>query len=92
MELPRGFREAALDRSGSHCEVVLDRSEAIEHALRAASVGDVVMILGRGNLVGELLDCDGRRRPFDDRQEARRALVKIGRAGAMPGRTLRSRA
>jgi UDP-N-acetylmuramyl tripeptide synthase len=79
-ELPTGFREAAVDGSAGHCDVVLDRSEAIEHALRAASAGDVVMILGRGNLLGELLDRDGRRRPFDDRQQARRALSSIGRA------------
>jgi UDP-N-acetylmuramoyl-L-alanyl-D-glutamate--2,6-diaminopimelate ligase len=91
-ELPTGFREAALDGHAGHCDVVLDRSDAIEHALRAASVGDVVMILGRGNLAGELLDRDGCRRPFDDRQEARRALSRIGRPGAMPRRTPRSRA
>ena len=92
MELPTGFREAALDGSGGHCEVVLDRSEAIDHALRAASAGDVVMILGRGNLGGELLDRNGRRRPFDDRQEARRALERIGEApGATSRRTLSPR-
>jgi UDP-N-acetylmuramoyl-L-alanyl-D-glutamate--2,6-diaminopimelate ligase len=56
---------------------VLDRGDAIEHALRAAGAGDVVMVLGRGNLSGELLDRDGRRSPFDDRDEARRALSRI---------------
>jgi UDP-N-acetylmuramoylalanine--D-glutamate ligase len=74
MELPTGFREAALD---GRCDVALDRADAIERALRGASVGDVVMILGRGNLSGELLDRDGRRVPFDDRDEARRALKRI---------------
>ncbi len=80
IELPTGFRETVTQAPSGRREVVLDRGEAIEHALRAACRGDVVMILGRGNLSGELLDRDGRRSPFDDRVEARRALARISPA------------
>ncbi len=79
-ELPAGFEAAARECSRGHCEAVLDRSDAIEHALRAASAGDVVMIAGRGALAGELVGRDGRLRSFDDRDAARRALARIGRA------------
>ncbi len=79
-ELPSGFQEATRDGANGRCEIVLDRSDAIEHALRSASTGDVVMILGRGDLAGELLDRDGRRRPFDDREEAREAMTRLGRS------------
>jgi UDP-N-acetylmuramoylalanine-D-glutamate ligase len=80
MELPTGFRDAVSEAPRGRSEVVLDRGEAIEHALRGASRGDVVLILGRGNLSGELLDRDGRPSPFDDRDEARRALGRISPA------------
>jgi UDP-N-acetylmuramoyl-L-alanyl-D-glutamate--2,6-diaminopimelate ligase len=77
--LPEGL-EAALVRPRCDCEVVLDRLEAIECAVRAARPGDLVMILGRGNLDGALLDRAGRCRPFDDRVAARRALSALAPA------------
>ncbi|HEY2436968.1 MAG TPA: Mur ligase family protein, partial [Solirubrobacteraceae bacterium] len=55
VELPAGFREAITEAPSGRCEAVLDRGDAIERALRAACAGDVVMVLGRGNLSGELL-------------------------------------
>ena len=82
IELPAGFDEGARERPIGLCEVVLDRSDAIERALRAARPGDLVMILGRGSLSGALLDRSGQPRPFDDRETARRLLARIplGRA------------
>jgi len=80
MDLPTGLEEAAREGPSGRCEVVLDRADAIEHALRAASCGDVVMILGRGEMAGELLDRGGRRCAFDDREAARHALARIGQA------------
>ena len=63
---------------------MLDRGEAIEHAVRGARAGDVVMILGRGSGSGPLVDRDGELRPFDDRAAARRALAAAyaGSSGA----------
>jgi UDP-N-acetylmuramoyl-L-alanyl-D-glutamate--2,6-diaminopimelate ligase len=76
-ELPTGFASAALEQPRGRCEVVLDRSDAIERALRAARPGDLVMIVGRGMLSGILLDRFGQPRPFDDREMARRLLARI---------------
>ena len=73
----RVHRHEAVEVSGAICEVVLDRSDAIERALRAARPGDLVMILGRGSLSGVLLDRSGLPRPFDDRETARRLLARI---------------
>jgi len=80
-ELPAEFQKAALRRPIGCCEVVLDRSDAIERGLRAARPGDLVMILGRGNLSGALLDRAGQPRPFDDRETARRLLAVLQRPG-----------
>jgi UDP-N-acetylmuramoyl-L-alanyl-D-glutamate--2,6-diaminopimelate ligase len=52
--------------------VVPDRREAIALALSAAQPGDAVLIAGKGHEDYQIVGAD--RRPFDDRQEARRAL------------------
>ena len=77
VELPAEFQQAGLEQPLGCCEVVPERSEAIERVLRAARPGDVVLILGRGNLGGLLLDRHGRPRRFDDRQATRRALDRL---------------
>jgi UDP-N-acetylmuramoylalanine-D-glutamate ligase len=76
-ELPAGLERAVRDAGHGWLDVVVDRAEAIEHAVRAADPGDLVMILGRGAGSGALLDRDGRLRRFDDRVAARRALARI---------------
>jgi UDP-N-acetylmuramoyl-L-alanyl-D-glutamate--2,6-diaminopimelate ligase len=54
--------------------VIPDRAEAIETAVRLAGPGDVVVLAGKGHedyqIIGE------NRFPFDDREEARKAIVK----------------
>lgn len=54
-----------------------DRAAAIEHALRAAGPGDLVLILDRGEAAGPLYDRSGTPRPFDDRAEVRALLATI---------------
>jgi UDP-N-acetylmuramoyl-L-alanyl-D-glutamate--2,6-diaminopimelate ligase len=71
-EDPRAIlREITEGLSGAH-DVIVDRREAIQHAVRMARAEDVVVIAGKGHetyqIVGE------RYLPFDDREEARRAL------------------
>ncbi|HET8722830.1 MAG TPA: UDP-N-acetylmuramoyl-L-alanyl-D-glutamate--2,6-diaminopimelate ligase [Anaeromyxobacteraceae bacterium] len=69
--LPRLAPAEALAGARGHV-VVEDRREAIALALRAARPGDAVLVAGKGHetyqIVGE------ERRPFDDREEARRGL------------------
>ncbi len=55
--------------------VVPDRAEAIETAIRLAGPGDIVVLAGKGHedyqIIGE------KKFPFDDREEARKAIVKL---------------
>ena len=58
---------------------VVDRREAIEHAVRIARPEDTVVIAGKGHEDYQII---GRERlPFDDRDEARRALLARGGHG-----------
>jgi UDP-N-acetylmuramoyl-L-alanyl-D-glutamate--2,6-diaminopimelate ligase len=52
--------------------IVADRREAIAVAIAAARPGDAVLIAGKGHEGYQIVGAD--RRPFDDRDEARRAL------------------
>jgi UDP-N-acetylmuramoyl-L-alanyl-D-glutamate--2,6-diaminopimelate ligase len=52
--------------------VVPDRREAIALALSAARPGDAVLIAGKGHEDYQIVGAE--KRPFDDREEARRAL------------------
>jgi UDP-N-acetylmuramoyl-L-alanyl-D-glutamate--2,6-diaminopimelate ligase len=69
--LPRLSRERALEGERGFV-VEEDRRAAIALALSAARPGDAVLIAGKGHegyqIVGE------EKRPFDDREEARRGL------------------
>ena len=56
--------------------VLANRAEAIHFALMEADAGDVVVIAGKGHEDYQII---GRERfPFDDREEARRALAARG--------------
>ena len=69
--LARVAPEALAERERSFCRIV-DRREAIELALSIARREDTVVIAGKGHEDYQLV---GRETlPFDDRQEARRAL------------------
>lgn len=63
---------------GKPHDVILDRRQAIRRALELAEPGDLVIIAGKGHERYQLQD--GNRQPFDDRQEAREALLLLGRA------------
>ncbi len=63
---------------GAPAEVVsiVDRREAIAHALERARPGDTVLIAGKGHEQGQEFE-DGRKIPFDDREVARAELQRI---------------
>ena len=66
--------EDALPASGTPYLVVPDRREAIGTAVRAALPGDVVVLAGKGHEGHQIIG--GQKHPFDDRDEARRAILK----------------
>jgi UDP-N-acetylmuramoyl-L-alanyl-D-glutamate--2,6-diaminopimelate ligase len=71
-EDPRAIlREVAEGLSGAH-EVIIDRREAIQHAVRMARTEDVVVIAGKGHETYQIVG--DQYLAFDDREEARRAL------------------
>jgi len=84
--LPAGLEEGAAGSSGVACDVVLERRDAIDLAIRGAASGDVVLVLGRGAQNEPLFDGRGHAEPFDDRIEARRALEGVARASAAGSR------
>lgn len=64
--------------------VLVDRRAAIEHALRVAVEGDVVVIAGKGHEIGQ--EFHDQKVPFDDRLVAAQALTSAGWPGTQgPG-------
>ncbi|MDA1000492.1 MAG: UDP-N-acetylmuramoyl-L-alanyl-D-glutamate--2,6-diaminopimelate ligase [bacterium] len=60
----------------ARCRSVVDRREAIGAILADAEPGDVVIIAGKGHESYQIVGRE--RRPFDDREEARAALRRMG--------------
>ncbi len=60
--------------AGVSADVVADRHQAIERALLTASSGDVVLIAGKGHEDYQIVGTE--RRPFDDREVARKVLAE----------------
>jgi len=54
---------------------IIDRGEAILHSIRIAQPGDIVMILGKGHETTQTLK--DRTIPFNDREEAEKALDQV---------------
>ena len=55
--------------------VIPDRREAIRSTISASRPGDTVLIAGKGHEPYQIIGME--RRPFDDRQEARKALAEL---------------
>ncbi len=66
--------EAAFVGDTSRYAVVLDRAEAISTAILGAASGDVVLVAGKGHETYQIVDSV--RSEFDDRAQARKALVQ----------------
>ncbi|MFL5846453.1 MAG: UDP-N-acetylmuramoyl-L-alanyl-D-glutamate--2,6-diaminopimelate ligase [Solirubrobacteraceae bacterium] len=72
-EDPQAIVDEILAGMEGHGEPVLDRRDAIIHAVRLAEGGDVVLIAGKGHEQGQEL-ANGEKVPFDDVSVAREAL------------------
>jgi len=55
------------------CETILDRAEAIQHAIMTAEPGGVVLVAGKGHEDYQIIGTE--RRHFDDREQVRDALA-----------------
>jgi UDP-N-acetylmuramoyl-L-alanyl-D-glutamate--2,6-diaminopimelate ligase len=66
----------ALDASARAYSVVVDRREAIAHAIAIARKDDAVVLAGKGHEDYQIVGTT--KLPFDDRDEARRALQQRG--------------
>ena len=66
------LRDVARGLSGAH-EIVADRRSAIARAVAMAEPDDVIVIAGKGHEDYQIVGTE--RRPFDDRVEARAALL-----------------
>ena len=66
-----GLQKAGKKRGEEYC-VIVDRAEAIQHALDAARPGDLVMIAGKGHEDYQIINSE--RIHFDDREVARNLL------------------
>lgn len=70
---------ALVPGSAGRWRTIVDRREAIQAIVASASAGDAVIIAGKGHEAYQVLGKE--RVPFDDREEARRALRLAGYAG-----------
>ena len=57
-------------------EEIGDRAEAIRTAVRQLQPGDVLVIAGKGHEQGQTIGTEVR--PFDDADEARKAVAEVG--------------
>ncbi len=71
-QIQQGWRDG-----GAEAIVVPDRRQAIRRALRSASSGDLVLIMGRGAMPTLYSNLAGGGRPFDDRVVARLELSQV---------------
>ncbi len=78
-EDPDANVDEILTGAGPDAERIVDRRAAIAKAVQTASAGDVVVIAGKGHEQGQEFE-GGRKEPFDDRDEARKALHKAVKA------------
>ncbi len=70
-------REVAVGAEGGRYEIVLDRREAIQRALKAALPGDVVVVAGKGH--ERVQHLPGGDVPFHDASVVRELLSELER-------------
>jgi UDP-N-acetylmuramyl tripeptide synthase len=72
---------AELEKAGAEDKTFVvepDRAAAIKLAVALMAPGDILLVAGKGHETYQIVGRE--RRPFDDRQEALKALTALGRA------------
>jgi UDP-N-acetylmuramoyl-L-alanyl-D-glutamate--2,6-diaminopimelate ligase len=72
-EIKRGVQTPS-DRAATPCFTIVDRTEAIQFAIKTAEAGDLVLLAGKGHEKSQLIG--GRELPFDEAEIAREALER----------------
>jgi UDP-N-acetylmuramoyl-L-alanyl-D-glutamate--2,6-diaminopimelate ligase len=80
-ESPEAIIDEVMEGAGPDAAREVDRRRAIGLAIASAEPGDVVVVAGKGHEQGQEFE-DGRKEPFDDVTEVRRALRERATAGA----------
>jgi UDP-N-acetylmuramoyl-L-alanyl-D-glutamate--2,6-diaminopimelate ligase len=75
-EDPEAILRDVSEGLSSPSEIIVDRREAIQHAIRMATKDDTVVIAGKGHEDYQIIG--NKRLPFDDRAEARMVLHALG--------------
>jgi UDP-N-acetylmuramoyl-L-alanyl-D-glutamate--2,6-diaminopimelate ligase len=68
---------AGMDSGTARCDVVVERAEAIAHAIELARPGDAVLIAGKGHEDYQIFGEE--RRPFSDARTAAAAIARVAR-------------
>lgn len=74
-EVEVGVKDALKERPGVEYDLVADRRLAIEHAIRKARSGDMVLIAGKGHEDYQIIGT--KKFHFDDREVAREAIRNL---------------
>ncbi len=70
-----GVREALSAKTAVRYDMIADRRQAIEAAIREARPGDMVLIAGKGHEDYQIIGST--KFHFDDREVAREAILKV---------------
>ncbi len=73
-EICKEIEEGIKNTKGKY-RVIVDRRKAIEHAIRKAEKGDLILIAGKGHETYQ--EINGEKIPFDDRVVVQESLLKI---------------
>lgn len=73
-EIIRQIEEGMKKTNGKY-KVIVDRKKAIEHALRKAEKGDLILIAGKGHETYQ--EINGEKHHFDDREVVRELVTKL---------------
>ncbi|WP_182102480.1 UDP-N-acetylmuramoyl-L-alanyl-D-glutamate--2,6-diaminopimelate ligase [Niallia taxi] len=73
LTIMKNIEEGMIEHKDTKYELIVDREEAINKAIRLAQPNDIVLIAGKGNEKYQIIN--GIKYPFDDKEKAKEALI-----------------